>query len=235
MCLGLLAMPLDPGVEAWAAGLKKRNDFWVELDALQQYGQAGTSVIAAVLIWTLDPLRRRRLLDWAAAAAVVWVATFSIKTLVGRPRPRLDDPFGFLWPWGAWDFGGSTGVRHAWEVGRGISSDLWSMPSSHAAFAVVMSVFLTRLYPALRGFAVVMVLVVAAGRVLFRAHYLSDVLVGAGLAWALTAWAVGGYWGVQALDWVWKRAVDRRATPAWPAVVRADRRATEDGAGVPEP
>lgn len=221
--LGLVLMPLDPAVARWAGGLRQSGDLWQELRAFQQYGQGGSIVLGVVLIWLLDPARRRRLLDWGAAALVVWAVVFPMKTLIGRPRPRLNDPYGFLWPWGTWDFGGDVGQRHAWEVGAGISSDLWSMPSSHAAFAAVMSVFLIALYPRLRWFGVFIVGLVGAGRVLFGAHYLSDVLIGAALAWLLATLAVGGFWGVRGLDWVWLRLVDRKASPAWPHTVAVER------------
>lgn len=227
MLVGLLVMPADGPVLARVDGLTRAGDLWQELDALQQYGQGGTIVIAAVLVWTLDPTRRRRLLDWALAAGVAWAVVFSFKVLIGRPRPRLGEPHGYLWPWGTWDFGGSVGVRHAWEIGRGISSDLWSMPSNHAAMAAVMSVFLARLYPGLGVFAAFMFCLVGVARVLFGAHYPSDVLIGGAIGWLIGAWIVGGLQGVRTLDWLWARLVDPKAGPAWPGVVEAERARAE--------
>lgn len=221
---GLAVMPLDRRVADWAAGLRHSGDLWRELETYQQYGQGGSIVLACVVIWLLDPARRRRLLDWGVAATLVWMVVFPAKILIGRPRPRLGDPYGFLWPWGTWNYGGQVGLRHAWQVGQGISSDLWSMPSSHAAFAAVMSVFLTRLYPRLTGLAVAMVVVVGLGRVLFRAHFPSDVLIGGAVAWFVASMAVGGFWGVRGADWIRVRFLDRGAAPHWPGVVAEERR-----------
>jgi hypothetical protein len=108
---GLMVMPLDPAIAGWFDTLPKRGDFWREIEAWQQYGQGGAMILGGVLIWLLDPGRRRRLLDWAAAAGAAWVCVFLIKVLVGRPRPRLGEPYGFLWPWGTWDFGPPGGER----------------------------------------------------------------------------------------------------------------------------
>ena len=234
LCLGLLVvglaiMPLDPMIAGWFAGLPKRGDLWREIGAWQQYGQGGSIVIGVVLIWVLDPDRRRRLLDWLASGALVWLAVFIAKVLIGRPRPKLEDPYGFLWPWGTWDFGPPTGSVHAWQIGKTLGSELWSMPSSHTAFAVVMSVFLVRLYPRLRGVAVFMACLVGFARVAFGAHYPSDVFIGAAMGWILAKLAVGGFWGVRAFDWVWSRAVDRQAEPAWPGVVARERAAGRTG------
>ncbi len=221
--MGLAVMPLDPMIASWFAGISKQGDVWREIGAWQQYGQGGSIVIGVVLIWLLDPDRRRRLLDWLVSGAVVWLAVFTAKVLVGRPRPKLEDPYGFLWPWGTWDFGPPTGSVHAWQVGRILGSELWSMPSNHTAFAVVMSVFLVRMYPRLRGVAVFMACLVGFARVAFGAHYPSDVLIGAAIGWILATLAIGGFWGVRTLDWVWLRLVDRQATPAWPAIVADER------------
>ena len=228
VCAGVVAagfavMPLDASIGAWALGLERRGDLWRELGVLHQYGQGGAMLLGMALVWSLDPSRCRRLLDWLLAAGLVWLAVFTTKALVGRPRPRLGDPYGFLWPWGTWDFGGTVGERHAWEIRAVWTSDLWSMPSNHAAMAAVMSVFLIALYPALRWFGLAMLGLVGAGRVLFGAHYPSDVLIGAGMGWLIATVAVRGLWGVRALDWLWVRAVDRDADPAWPAVAEAER------------
>lgn len=219
---GLVVMPLDPAIAGWFGTLPKRGDLWREVGAWQQYGQGGSIVIGVVLIWLLDPSRRRRLLDWGAAAALVWVVVFGAKILIGRPRPHLSAPYGFLWPWGTWDFGPPTGVVHAWQIRKVIDSDLWSMPSNHTAFAVVMSVFLARLYPRLTGVAVFMACLVGFARVAFGAHYLSDVLVGAAVGWLLAELAIGGFWGVRLLDRVWSWARPG-STPSWPGQVARER------------
>jgi membrane-associated phospholipid phosphatase len=201
-----------------------------ELETLQQWGALGSIVIASVIIWRMDRRRAGRLLDWFAALLMLIPIVTLMKMLIGRPRPRAgipiqgasdgpllstithpgqlhDFPGEILWPWGAWPIPGH-GVRHAWEIGAGISSDLWSMPSSHTAYAVAMSVFISLVYPRLRVLAIVMATIVGAARVILGAHYPSDVVVGACVGYAVAYPCIRHRWGSRALRLL------RRQTPA---------------------
>lgn len=170
-----------------------------ELEALQQYGQFSVSVIVAVVIYLQDPPRRRQLLNWLAAWVLAAIVVYPMKLLVGRPRPRVGDgtihadvflgPFG-AWPLGVRGDGEPRGVRHGWELWARIGSDLWSMPSSHTAYAVVMSVVLARVYPRLRGVFIFMACLVGFARMLFDAHYATDVAIGAAVGAAAARMAM---------------------------------------------
>lgn len=185
---------LDGPLSRWIRSLGglMRGDVHRELETLQQYGALGSVVIIAIVIWKLDPGKRERLWDWLVAMLATAAVVVPMKMLVGRPRPEFGDPFTLLGPTGAYTIHAEDGPKHAWEVWGGISSDLWSMPSSHTAYAVVLSVFLAVCYPKLRGLAWAMVWIVGACRVLFGAHYPSDVLVGAAVAWVVSVPIVQG-------------------------------------------
>jgi membrane-associated phospholipid phosphatase len=114
-------------------------------------------------------------------------------------------------------------ARHAWEFWARDVSELWSMPSSHTALAVVAAVCLWKLYPRLWPVVFGLAGLVGLCRVLFRAHYPSDVLIGAGIALAVTDLVWSAHGGVRLLDVVWKRAIDRNATPALPALMERER------------
>ncbi len=219
LALGLIAAlivyPFDNFLSHAARSVHLGGDLKRELEALQQFGGLGLSLIIALVIWAMDPANRRRLLDWGFALAVNGLVLLVIKMVVGRPRPKFDDPTTFLGPFGAYPMGAEHGVVHAWEVGKGIGSDLWSMPSSHTAAAVVAAVFLTRLYSKLAGVMIVLVAIVGISRVVLGAHYPSDVFVGMAVAFVIADHAVGGFWGVRVLDFVWIRFVDRSASPAF--------------------
>jgi membrane-associated phospholipid phosphatase len=176
----LAVFPLD-GLITDAArwiGSTLGGDLRRQLHWLQEYGQLGAVVLVALVIWLQDRASRVRLLDWLGGILVAAAMVIPSKVLIGRPRPKFDDPGVLLGPFGAYPMGPGKGIRHAWEVWGGISSDLWSMPSSHTAYAAVMSVFLAAVYPRLRVLVAILVVIVGVCRVLFISHYASDVLAG---------------------------------------------------------
>ncbi|MFG0305295.1 MAG: phosphatase PAP2 family protein [Phycisphaerales bacterium JB040] len=229
--LGLvgLAFPAwygDAWVHGAASGVRGSlgGDVVRELEAAQQFGGLGSVVVVVLIVVLMDRGRCRRLLDLVAAWGLTGLVVLVLKLGIGRPRPKFGDAEILLWPWGAYPLPDADppGVYHAWELWAPISSDLWSMPSSHTSAAVALAVWLGVVYPRLRPLVVGWVVLVGASRVLFGAHYLSDVFVGAGVA-LLVAWpAARGYWGVRFLDWVWVRAVDRTAEPALPGLLERE-------------
>ncbi len=169
---------------------------------VQQFGDLLSSLLVGLVILVLDPKSRRRLLDWLAGGLATALASWILKMLIGRPRPRLGEPLLFLGPtreW-TWTMEGPAGAAesvttHAMRFGgRGVS-DLWSMPSSHASAAAAFAVALVWMYPKLMPIGVGLVLAVACTRVVFGAHYASDVVVGASLGFAITTLAMGQSWG----------------------------------------
>jgi len=181
------------------------------LSMLQQFGDVATSVLIGIVIFRLDPPMRRRMLDWVAAALAVSAATHVLKILFGRPRPtRLfndvypgyDSALHFVGFWRQYpiphgvDDGNVEHVwRYSWELWAGIGSDLASMPSSHTSAAAALAVALSRMYPRITGLVWALVVIVGTARVLFGAHYPSDVVAGAGVGYAVAVLAMDGSWG----------------------------------------
>lgn len=207
-------LPLDGPIRELCRDLKLGGDLRRELEMLQQFGQGSITAIGLYLVFTLDRAKRPRLLDWLAAIVVGKLIVQGLKMFIGRPRPKFDDPGYFLGPFGAYPIDSRVGVRHAWEFWADISSDLWSMPSSHTAFAAIMAVALARLYPKLKGFAIFFVVLVASARVLFNAHYLTDVIIGGGIGYAVASAAMRDRWGQRALDALFVRPLRRRRSIA---------------------
>ena len=209
----VLFFPLDGVISRSLKDLKLGPDFRVELQTVQQYGQLSATLIGMALIWLLDPLRRRRLLDWLTAIGVTSLSCFLLKMSLGRPRPKFDDPTTFVGIFEAYPFSTKTGeiaYRYAWDLTNRHPWDLWSMPSSHAATAAVMSVFLVYQYPRLRPFGIAMVVLVGCCRVLFRYHYPTDVVVGIAVGYVIAHYAVTLRWGQRVWDWVrWRREEEK--------------------------
>lgn len=214
--------PIGAVVARWGASLK--GDVRREMFAWQQYGQGLFYLVLALVIWQADPLRRRRLLDLLLIVGLAKLVAQSAKMFIGRPRPRpyFSDPQTLLGPMGKYPVptpDGSWRLVHAWQDG---SADLWSMPSSHTIFAFAASAFVSRLYPRLGLVVWPLAVLVGLCRVLFDAHWPTDVIVGAGVGYAIGTLISGRYLGVRLLDWVWVRLVDRGASPAYPALRAAE-------------
>ncbi len=223
--LACAVFPFDGLISDAAEWLRQHlgGDANRELEALQQYGQFGSMVAVSVGFVLLQPWRARRVLDLMAAAGLTWAVTISMKMLVGRPRPKFGEPGVFLGPWGRYLVSPEAGERHAWEFWGPISSDLWSMPSSHTAFAMMFSVFLGSLAPRLRPLLWILAAIVGLGRLMFGGHYPSDVLVGAAVGWVCGWLVVRHSAGVRGLDRVWKWKVNPNAPGAYGRLVEAER------------
>ncbi len=211
----LLVYPFDGLIHRAAGSIGRAvvsGDVRREWEAWQQFGAAGSVVLVSALVCLLDRARARRLLDLYGAMLVGLVVFSALKVGVGRPRPKFDDPWTILWPWGAYPLGPERGIRHAWEAG----SELWSLPSSHTVAAAILAWFLFRMYPRIWPVALIAVGIVGSGRIIFGAHWASDVVVGGLGGLAVARAVIDGWWGVRAIDWLWRRCVDPLAVPALP-------------------
>ena len=149
----------------------KRETRW-----LAQYGQALCTIVAAILVWQLDPTHRRAVLALLVAVFGTSIVAMFIKRLLGRVRPGREHAGHFMGPT----------LRHA--------NYRESFPSSHSASAVAMTVILSVLYPAAAPTLWTLALICAVLRYIMDAHWPSDVLGGIALGYAgayVTASAFG--------------------------------------------
>jgi lipid A 4'-phosphatase len=103
-----------------------------------------------------------------ASIAASGLAVDLVKTVAGRARPKLlfsNGDYYFSW-WG-------------------MRSDFWSFPSGHTANAVAVALALSSIWPRCRAAAAIFAVLVAASRIIITAHYVSDVVMGAFLAFAI--------------------------------------------------
>ena len=140
----------------------------VELSEVFAHGM-GVGIIL-VTLWVLDRDLRLYIPRVAVLAFLPGIIANVCKLLVARIRPKALDS-------------NSTAVESF--IGIPGSADLWeqqSFPSGHTATAFGLAIALSRLYPRGRRLFAVLAALAAAQRVLDDAHFLSDTLVGAGIA-----------------------------------------------------
>jgi len=191
-----ILLPLD-GLLSHAArdfGEQLPSDFRRTLETLQQWGDFASLVLTTFIIFRLDVPRRRRLGDLWLSLGLALLACVILMLLVGRPRPEAAEaPWTFILPWQTFSFSDHPPV-HAWDLIHAGHSKLWSMPSRHTLAAMVLSVFLTALYPRLKPLAVVMVCLTALARIILGAHYPTDTLLGALLGYLIAFPVVQSQW-----------------------------------------
>lgn len=162
-----------------------RGDLIRMLQSLKEFGQPVAIAVVFLLIFAMDKTRRkmlpRLLLCVVLPAALVW----PVKLTVHRLRPHHARDYSTILGLGF--FLGSEPSRGALEAplagknkiaaqGQLSSADIQSFPSAHTAAAFGFAVGLSQLYPA--GRLVFYGLAIGCGfhRVLFGAHWFSDVV-----------------------------------------------------------
>jgi membrane-associated phospholipid phosphatase len=142
-------------------GFRLGGDLRREARIFEQYGQVASGLVIAILIWQLDPPRRRMLVPMALTLLITAGVVTVMKQTIGRGRPSaVNDAAQLNAPPGDND------------------SKRESFPSGHSAAAVATTVVLAALYP--RGRAVFWGLAIACAvlRYVNNAHWPSDVFAG---------------------------------------------------------
>jgi membrane-associated phospholipid phosphatase len=172
-CAGMLVLE-GHGARTTLA-LKFKGDVKRESRWLAQYGQGVCTVVAALLMWQLDPARRGLVVPLLTATFGVSLLAALLKRVFSRVRPGRESAGKFLGP--------------TWKHNNAVES----FPSSHSASAVAMSTMLAIFYPQAAITFWTLALGCATLRYLLDAHWPSDVLGGIALGYGaahLTAWAM---------------------------------------------
>lgn len=171
--LFVTALAMDDTMAAWAARCRAPM-----LDGLvgiiNPIGSGVTLLVACVVLaavsWRLGWPRLREA-AWLAALAFAsaGLVEFTLKHLVGRPRP-------------------DAAVVSAGLLGPSLAPDVDSFPSGHATSVFAVAAVLGAYYPRLRWPLYALAAAIALGRVYLERHYLSDIVAGAALGVVAAAW-----------------------------------------------
>ncbi len=170
-CLALLiAFNLDERIARWVQHESPLGNVGnLSRRLLRLPGYFPFTLVICIALGLLHPRRWIGALSLFACGAAGGLAYSILKWFIGRHRPKLQiAPFSFH-PFA----GGIFGLFHA-EKGL-------SFPSGDATLAFATAACLSLLLPRASVFFYLAALIVAAERVLENAHYLSDVIAGAGI------------------------------------------------------
>jgi membrane-associated phospholipid phosphatase len=169
----------DPRIAEWAARHATPSSS-SSLRFISQFGGALVVIPLAFVVAVVESRRLRRGAVWPFLLLVVggqFMLANSIKFIVGRARPAIDQLTGFS--------GKSFPSGHATAAA-----------ATYAAFALLFGIRRSVRFKALgAGFAVAFAILIAGTRVLLGVHWLTDVIAGLVLGWgwfAVCSIAFGG-------------------------------------------
>jgi membrane-associated phospholipid phosphatase len=149
-------------------------------------------------IWILAPAKRRFIPRLIACAGFSSVAAQLLKLGVARNRPTtfLDEQLVPHWPASADPTWLGAGSEVAWNVQYATQS----FPSAHTALVCGLAIGLSYIFPHGKKLFVVIAIIAALQRIIFFAHWPSDVAVGAALGFLIAGglvqnWGIGGLCG----------------------------------------
>ena len=185
---------------------------------------AHTFGIALIIlgVWHLSPHRRRFIPRLIACAAFPSITAQLIKLCVARHRPTtyLDANLVPQWP----ESTDVTWIGAGSDVAMNVQYASQSFPSAHAAIVCGMAIGLTYVFPHGRKLFFGIALLSSLQRVIFFAHWPSDVAVGASLGFLIAGglvqnWGIGGLCG---------RLERRNRQPSDDELILADNHSTAD-------
>ncbi len=147
-------------------------------------------------IWHLTPERRAYIPRLISCAAFPSITAHMIKLVVARKRPTsfLDENLIPHWP-ATTDV---TWVGAGQEVAWNVQYATQSFPSAHAALVCGMAIALSFIFPRGRVLFTLIAIIASVQRVIFFAHWPSDIAVGASLGFLIAGGLVQG-WGIGGL------------------------------------
>ena len=184
-----VVLPFDANICTWFGAFAHQNPVFLRIMKLSRYLFSTWVYVALAAALLLRQDRWRALVGFAVPVGACFGTVHLLKFVIGRARPDQNfGPFHF-------DLFGDP------------FAGLDGLPSAHTAAAVLLTALLFRYYPRSAWLLVPAAILASLSRVAQERHYLSDVIVGAGIA-LLTVWLC-----VQLLGREFYPSFVRRAAP----------------------
>jgi membrane-associated phospholipid phosphatase len=163
----------------------------VKLSEIFAHGFGVALIVLA--IWNLNPDRRRHLVRLISCAAFPPITAHLIKLFVPRNRPTsyFDHLLQPTWPDSNWQ----TWLVQVQEATWNVEYQTQSFPSAHSALVCGLAIGLSFLYPRGRVLFLCVAILASIQRVIFFAHWPSDVAVGCALGFLIAGGLVQN-WGI---------------------------------------
>lgn len=181
-----IVMPWDVAIAGWVSELSIGGDLRRLIHLSETFAYGLTVILLLLAIHAADPAARRALPRVVAVVFGAGLAANLVKCSLARFRPMAMPPDIDSWQ----TFVGWLPAVRAGGWDMKWNHDLQSFPSSHTAVAVGLAIALGQLYPRGRTWFAIFAGMAAFQRLYAGAHFLSDVLLAAGLS-CLLAWAFG--------------------------------------------
>lgn len=169
--LAVAALPFDAIITANRRSGILAGDVRRIIQLSEFFGHGFGLAVVGYMIWVLAPAKRRFLPRLIACTVLPGLVVHAIKTLVARRRP------GFYYP----EFTDNGAETWLGILPEGIPNHEYltqSFPSAHAATAFGLAIALSWMFPQGRHAFFVFASLAALQRVVYGAHWASDVFVG---------------------------------------------------------
>lgn len=186
LCLSVVALPFDAIITANRRSGFLAGDIRRIIQLSEIFGHGFGLAVIGYMIWILAPVKRRFFPRLIACAILPGLLVHMLKSIVARRRP------GYYYP----EF-----VDNASETWLGFTPNGFpnheyltqSFPSAHAATAFGLAIAMGWMFPQGRNAFFVFAFLAAIQRVVYGAHWASDVLVGSavGILVASTVFSIG--------------------------------------------
>ncbi|MCA9070417.1 MAG: phosphatase PAP2 family protein [Planctomycetaceae bacterium] len=181
-CLAWLLAPYDVLISwhCYKVHAGKETALKNLLNQTEPFGHGVGVVLAGAVIFSMEDKQRKTGFSLLTSGIGAGLLADLMKLFVARCRPRDFDFASFS----------GMGTFLEWLPGFGQGSCSQSFPSAHSATAMGMAIMLSTIYPRGRWLFAFLAWLVMGHRLHLGAHYLSDILVGAGIGWLFAVWCV---------------------------------------------